>query len=174
MQVNPLQVDIPDEMKNLVRIYRINVEVTFELFSDIAAAIQPLKHLDGSDDLRALELYDEFILNALAVFDDHDFEILEEHGSPFEGSHSYYCTLVKRDQLKDMKYKYILFVRLSDHTNREASAASKRKFYHEEAQRLKQPTTKSKQTWRLKEITVNKDTYNSYDEALDDIDKRLP
>lgn len=169
-----MQVDIPEELKHLVRIYRINVVVTFEMFDDIAANIQPLQHPDGSEDLRAVELYDEFIMNALAVFDDHDFEILDEHGSPFKGSHSYYCTLVKRDQLQDMQYKYILFIRLSDHKNREGSEAGRRKFYHDRAQELKQPPTKSKQTWRLKEITVNKDTYNSYEEALEDIDRRLP
>lgn len=166
---------IPKEYQNLIRIYRINVEVIMEMISPIAAAtkIRPLKHADGSDDIRAIDEFEDFIVNALAVFDEHDFEVIEEHKSPYKDSNSWYFTLVKRDQLAAKSYKYILFIRLSDHKNKETTDAGRQRFYSEVADRLKQPPTKARQTWRLKEITVNKDVYFSYEEALEDIDRRL-
>lgn len=160
------------EFNNLIRVYRINVVVDLVKISDIAADIRPLYDENGNEDTLAIEEYTDFIINALGVFDSHDFEILDEHTS--NKSDSYYYTLVKKDQVENMRYKYILFVRLSDHANRKESESAKKTYYAHRADELKQPATKSKQTWRLKEVTVNKDTFNSYDEALDYIDNILP
>ena len=156
------------EIKN-----KIDITVEFEFMPEIQATceIKPLTRPDGTPDLRALDLYDEFIVNALSVFDYHDFEILEEHQSP--SSYSYYFTLVKKDDAKNKEYKYILFIRLSDHTNRSESEKARKVFYAKEADRLKEPQTKTKQIWRLKEIVINNETYFSYEDALEDIDKRL-
>lgn len=156
------------EIKN-----KIDIIVEFETISEITAEskIKPLTKPDGTPDLRALDLYNEFIMNALSVFDYHDFEILEEHQSP--SSYSYYFTLVKKDDAKNKEYKYILFIRLSDHPNRSESEKARKIFYAKEAGRLKQPETKTKQVWRLKEIVINNETYFSYEDALEDIDKRL-
>lgn len=148
-----------DEFKNLTRIYRVTITIDLEMCNPIAASIKPLEHADGSEDTLAMDEYTDFIINTLVLFDVHDFVVLEERESPY--SHSYYCTLVKKDDYGSADYKYILYIRLSDHNNRKT-------------QEQKQPKTKSKQTWRLKEITVNKDTFNSYDDALDYIDKILP
>lgn len=152
---------------------KVDITVEFELLSEIEATseIKPLSKSDGSLDLRALDLYDEFIINALSVFDYHDFEVLEEHQS--SSSYSYYFTLVKKDYAKNKDYKYILFIRLSDHTNRSESEKARKAFYAKEADRLKEPKTKTKQIWRLKEITINNETYFSYEDALEDLDKRL-
>ena len=161
-----------DEFKHLTRIYRVNVEVDLELLNSIVAAINPLQHPDGSEDILAVDEYENFIINALGIFSVHDFEVIDEHDSPF--SHSYYCTLVKRDQLETLDYKYILFIRLSDHTNRKQVKHYTKQYYDRKAQEMKQPPTKRRQTWKLKEITVNKDTFASYDDALDYLDNILP
>ena len=47
------------------------------------------------------------------------------------------------------------------------------RYYSAIADEIKQPTTKHKQVWRLKEIIVNNQHYLSYEDALADIDKRL-
>ena len=160
------------EFKDLIQVFRINVDVELWLTDKIAAAIQPLQLPDGTDDIKAIEEFEEFIINALGVFDAHDFVVLKEQESPY--SNSWYYSLVKKDQYEAKQYKYILFIRLSDHFNRDASRVQKAEYYSKQAEELKQPETKTKQVWRLKEITVNKETYNSYEEALDAIDKRLP
>ena len=161
------------EFNNLIKIYRMNVTVEFELIRPIYSdtEIEPLKNPDGTWDQRALDLYDEFIINALEVFDEFDFEVIEEKVSPY--SKSEYFSLVKEEDLKSYDYKYILFIRISDHANREETKAQKKAYYDKHADELKQPTTKSKQTWKLKEITVNKNTYSTYEEALEDIRNRL-
>lgn len=160
------------ELQDSVRIHRLTVTIYLELNTPVAASIKPLQHADGSDDILALEEYTDFLINVLELFDAHDFVVIEERESPY--SHSYYCALVKKDQYDAKNYKYILYVRLSDHANKLESKHSTRQYYHQKAQDQKQLVTKSKQTWRLKEITVNKDTFNSYDDALDYIDGKLP
>ena len=157
------------ELSDLVPIKRITVNISFEC--DLSESIRPLRKPDGSYDLVALEEYHEFIINSLSIFDAHNFEILEEHQSP--RSESEYFTLVKSDDLKGENFRFILFVRLSDHPNDEDSYSVTQKYYSDRSDTLKQPKTKSKQIWKLKEITVNNETYYSYDDALEDIDKRL-
>ena len=161
---------ISSEFDTLIKINRITVTVYYGLECDVAASIPLLKTGDVYDPL-ALDLYEEFIINVLAIFDAHDFEILEEHESPY--SKSNYFSLVKKSDKLSNDYKYILFVRISDHNNREETKKSKKNYYANLADKLKQPTTKSKQRWKLKEIVVNNSRYFSYEDALTDIESRL-
>lgn len=161
------------EYDNLIEVHRITVTVDFEPVIEIDAdtEILPLQNEDGSYDEAALDGYYDFIADALALFDVHDFEILEEHESPY--SKSYYMSFVKKEDLESADYKYILFVRISDHDNRKSTAKAKKDFYSREAERLKRPQIKRRQTWKLKEITVNKTRYATYEEALEDIENRI-
>ena len=101
----------------------------------------------------------------------YDFVILDEHQSPYTKSE--YYTLVKKSQYDKQEYRYVLFIRLSDHDTDVETKKSKMRYYSAKADGIKQPTNKNKQVWRLKEITVNNQHYTSYEDALDDIDKRL-
>lgn len=158
-----------DNFEDLIKVYRITINIYLEnlQLEDIPA----LKSSDGEYDERALDLYNEFVINTLSVFDAHDFEIIEEHQSPY--SKSEYFSLVKKEDLNNADYKYILFIRLSDHSNNQITRKATKKFYSDKADQLKQPKNKSKQVWKLKEITVNNKSYSSYEDALEDIDKRL-
>lgn len=115
--------------------------------------------------------YDSFILSALDIFDDHDFNIIQEQESTY--SQSYYAAFVKKSDSAKADYKYILFVRLSDHPINNASKSGRQKYYRDLAQQLKQPSSKSKQVWKLKEVIVDGIQYSSYDEALDALDNSL-
>lgn len=55
----------------------------------------------------------------------------------------------------------------------EKKLKSRTRFHNDEAERLKQPTSKTKQLWKFKEIVVNNNTFDSYEAALDYIDKQL-
>lgn len=156
--------------EDLIPVYRIDIKVLLDPVSS-ETSILPLQ-LDGEKyDRHALDLYNEFIMNALAIFDYYDFVILEEHQSPYTKSE--YYTLVKKSQYEAQNYRYVLFIRLSDHETEVATKQSKMKYYSKVADDLKQPTTKRKQVWRLKEIIVNDQHYASYEDALEDVDKRL-
>lgn len=159
--------------ENLIPVQHIDVKVILEPISDEIAAtkILPLKPDGEKYDKHAVDLYDEFIMDALAIFDYYDFIILNEHQSPYTKSE--YYTLVKQSQYEKQDYRYVLFIRLSDHETEIETKKSKMRYYSAIADEIKQPATKRKQVWRLKEIIVNNQHYSSYEDALADIDKRL-
>lgn len=169
-----------EQINNLTKIIgRWTITAEFECIDDgesIAAAnsissIKPLMLPDGTYDKLAVNEYEDFVINLLGVFDRCDFEVIEERKSPY--SFSYYFDLVKKDQANKKDYKYILFVRVSDHELTEQKKSNQKDWLNDRAESLKQPETKSKQVWRLKRLLVNKDTYFSYEEALEDIEGRL-
>lgn len=136
-----------------------------------ASKIKPLRLPDGSFDILAVNEYEDFVINLLEVFDQCDFEVVNEQKSP--EFYSYYFDLVKKDQFNRKDYKYILFIRISDHELSEERVSKQREWYSNRAEQIKQPKSKSKQQWKLKRLTINKDTYYSYDDALEDIENRL-
>ena len=104
---------------DLTRIYRITVDVVFECTDSIVATeILPLQKDNKYDEL-ALDYYNDFILDTIALFDSHDFAILEERKSPY--SYSEYFVLVKQQDLDNDNYQFVLFIRLSDHDNRKST-----------------------------------------------------
>lgn len=161
------------EYSDLIPVRRIVVTVyyTNPNGSIYSTDVLPLRNPDGSFDELALDYYNEFVINALEVFEEHDLEIVEEHESP--RSMSNYFTLVKKEDLENADYKYLLFIRLSDHDNRRESKKATKEYYNNRAQELKQPPAKTYQKWKLKEITVNNKRFSTYEEALEEIDKRL-
>ena len=163
---------IPHE--KMIRIVgRWTITCEFECIQDVAASssIKPMQLPDGSYDIVALEEYEDFVINLLGIFDRANFEVIEERKSPY--SQSYYFDLVKKDQVDNKSYNYILYVRVSDHSLSPQKVSEQNNWYSLHAESQKQSTTKSKQKWKLKRVTVNKDTYLSYDDALDDLEKRF-
>lgn len=166
-------------MEHTVKIinrWTVTVELTYVgnpsiMSSFNAATVRPFTKPDGSVDELAVADYTDFVINLLGVFDRSDFEVIEERESPY--SHSFYFDLVKKDQAANKDYKYVLYIRVSDHPLDKAKASSQRKWFASHANEQKQPKTKSKQVWKLHNIIVNQDTYNTYDEALDATEEKL-
>lgn len=156
-----------------VAVKNLRITVVYEECNraQVESSINSLSDDNGVYSSTALTEYESFLISALDVFDDHDFEVIQEKDSPY--SQSYYAAFVKKDQIEKADYKYILFVRLSDHPNNKATYKGKQAYYRDLADKLKQPTSKTKQLWKLKEIVVNNETFDSYDAALLEIDKLL-
>lgn len=152
------------------KIITYNVEV--QLVSEVEAAINPIQKEDGSIDQAALAEYQEFLINVLAVLDEHEFEIIEDHESP-RSETSYYISAFKKSESTSDNIKCVFFIRVSDHVLNKDTNQLRSEYYKSEAERLKQPKSKKKQTWRLKNIVVNGDTFDSYDAAIEEIGKRL-
>lgn len=148
---------------------RITITVVYQ--NTVTASISPLLNADGSIDQGAVSEYEEFIVNVLEIFDRHDFEVIEEAESNY--SHSIYYSFVKHDDYDNKDYKYILFVRISDHSVRESSKVGRQKYYANHANQLKEPKSKRKQTWKFKEIIVNNQLFDSYEDALALVEHRL-
>lgn len=165
-----------DQMIKILGRWTITVEFVYTGTDSFIAAsqestIKPLTNPDGTPDQLAVDEYEDFVLNVLEIFDYYDFIVIESRQSPY--SNSYYFSLVCKGDEARKDYKYILYVRVSDHSLSKYQIDSQNKYFGQHAQELKQPPTKSKQRWRVKRITVNRDTYYSYDEALDAIEQRF-
>ena len=153
-----------------LKIIRFDIEVN--LISDVSAAIKPIRREDGSTDSTALAEYQEFLINVLSVIDENDFEVIEDTESPFSAT-SYYITTYKKSESTMDSIKCIIFIRISDHNLSEETHKQRVNYYKSKADILKQPKSKKKQTWRFKNIVVNNETFDSYEDALDEIDNKL-
>ena len=72
-----------------------------------------------------------FALNVSNYISDHDFIIEDEHQSNRDGSLSYYITFYPTDEDGNVRDKYLIFLRLSDHDIKGLSSRSKN--YHRDA-----------------------------------------
>lgn len=151
---------------------RYDIQVNFIAENDIEAAINPIVRDDGSIDESALSEYQEFLINVFSILDENEFEVIEDHESD-RSSTSHYMSAYKKDALSGESIKCIIFIRISDHDLARRSEDSRKSYYKSEAERLKQPKSKKKQTWRFYNIVVNGQKFNSYDEALEAINRKL-
>lgn len=153
-----------------VKIVKINVEINMS--KEIAASIEPILRKDGSVDEAALGEYQEFLINVLSVLDENEYEVLEDRHSN-QSDTSYCITAYKKSESTAQDIKCIIFIRISDHALSSYAQNNISNYHKREAERLKQPVSKTKQTWRFKNIIVNGDIFDSYDAALDEISRKL-
>lgn len=161
------------------REFKLNIIVNFELITDIAAAIHPIYNKDGSIDEAALTEYDEFLINLYSVFDYNEFELIKEEQSNKSETSMYYA-LYKKSESNEEDIKCIVFVRVSDHDYQEKTREDKKKtekhrkkYFTDEAERMKQPKDKKRQRWKIRNVVVNNEKYSNDYEALDAVDRML-
>lgn len=149
--------------------FNIDIVVHFEVIQDMIAAseIRPILQEDGSIDDVALSEYLEFITEVLLELDDMGLEIIDYNDSKSSDTSKYY-TLADREQYETDTMKYIIYLRISDYvpklTKEQIDTIKHRR--NEFAHRLKVK-------WKPRYITVNKDTHYSYEEALEDVIKKI-
>lgn len=133
--------------------------IAIHLVSNVTDISSILKETDL--DQGALGEYQEFLLNIFAVLDEHEFEVsYDESGYRSE---SIYCiTAFKSSESTAEDFRCRISIRIFGEYSPTAF----------EAARLKQSSRK-KQTWRLKNITVNGEAFAGYYEALEGIGRLL-
>lgn len=152
------------------KVIRYDIEVN--LVTDLFAAISPIHREDGSIDELAYSEYQEFVFNVYSALDENEFEVIEIEDSTRSDT-SYYFTAYRKSESSDNSIKCLFFIRISDHNIPKESEEGRRRYYKNKAEELKQPKTKKKQTWNLKDIIVNGSTYDSYEAALKGVGDRL-
>lgn len=67
-----------------VAVKNLRITVVYEECSraQVESSIEPLSDDNGVYSSTALSEYESFLISALDVFDDHDFEIIQEKGQP--------------------------------------------------------------------------------------------
>ena len=155
------------------KICRLNIEINMDRDDFAVAASRIVGSEYGRLQGIAKAEYDEFLINIMEVMDACGFEILDEHQSDRVGSDSAYFTIYKKSESSETDIKCLVFIRISDHDMNEETNRQRKQYHEMLAEKYKQPRTKVKQRWKFRNIIVNNETFSSYDEALDDIERKL-
>ena len=138
-----------------------------------SSSIKPIKLDTGEIDPIALDGYEDFVVNLRGILDYYGYEEIEDtHKGNFSDTSQYSSFYKNTDSTKDNIEK-IIFVRISDHELDEDSKKGTREYHKYKVDESKQPTDKNKQKWRFRNLIVNGERYESYDEALEELDKRI-
>ena len=116
------------------------------------------------------EEFDKFVENVMGYIFQRDFIIEDEYESNRNGSVSYYATFYPTDKDGDVKYKYLVFFRLSDHKSlfNKDSKLLRHQYHKDIARELKRSDDKH-QEWIFRDIIIGTKAYPSYNNTLDAI-----
>lgn len=155
------------KLNEAIHTFTINIKVNFE--PDIQfleeVEVRPIL-IDGEIDQQALGDYLAFILEALSELDDVGLEVIEQHDSKSSETSKYF-TLADEDQYKNGTMKYIIYLRISDHVPN--LSIDQKKLLK---QKRDDDSSKLKVKWKVRQITVNNETFSTYDEAIKYVGKK--
>lgn len=152
----------------------------------IASSIKPVKLANKQIDPVAFQEYEDFVENVLNLLVTYNMHVMELKPSP-KSETSWYTWFYPTDSNGDMKSKVIFKLRISDHfhhwihkqgkSQKDADRLMKQseaRYNQETANRYKLLETKpGNQRFKVMNVVVNSKTFESYDEALDYVDKLL-
>lgn len=116
--------------------------------------------------------FEDFIYNIGGLINTFQFDIVEEHTSPYSKASQYYA-FYPSDSDDELCYDKLYFVRISTHKRKSEKDIPFPKYYEKTAQQYKFPKSKKHQGYHVKQILVNNDYYESYEEAYDAIEKKF-
>lgn len=160
-----------------MKVARLSIVVEFEHENPIISVseIKPLTREDGSIDELAVAEFDDFVTEVYAVLDCNGFEEAEPYAeSNVEGSESRYFTMYKPRDAHGDYIKCVVYVRVSDHYTDKSRQKYTNRYHAEHVKELSQQLGKKISHWKAKNIVVNKQNFNSYDEAIEYLEKIVP
>lgn len=159
-----------------INLSEIRVEVVLDEQTELISSttirpIQPGYPVDYSVDEQALADYNSFIEDTKAEIEDLDLEIIDSNKSKRSYT-SRYFTIVDLDQYVQHTLRYLIFLRISDHTDADfgEDQISINKAVRERRNQIKERLSKEqghKVIWKVKEVIVNGSRFASYDEAIE-------
>ena len=170
-------------MKRILRISSDleSIDITISVFHSLqsecvlATDIEPVLDDDGLLDMKSLSDYNVFIENLWVMIDYYGFQIIKAKDNKSYPFTSKYVWLASADDADNKSIPLMIKLRVSDHKQSVSLERMKqlKKIDREEAEQLKQPKDKRRQRYVVKEITVNKAVYHTYEEALNAADRLL-
>lgn len=166
-------------MKRLIVSSRYKVEwnivAHFEAASESSLAadtkIVPLRDEEGNLDQQALTQWNTFIDNVVSYIEYLDFEIVDNHSSNRPTSYSHYTSFYPTDKNENQKTEYLINFRISDHVVNHLKKKSR--YYYQNLAKRNKRSEGDKQKFRLVAVTVNNETFETYEQALSYIEKQL-
>ena len=142
----------------------IQFNIKINMVSSIKASVLPMYKENGSLDEGALAEYQEFVINNFAVLDGQEFEDADEE-TGWKSESTFCITACKKMESTGTDIKCAIFINVANYPLPEGLEKS-------EIEKLKQGSYK-KQIWWVKNVVINGDVFNSYDEALDGLEEKL-
>ena len=156
---------------------KLNIFVEFEHEDPLFASkeITPLRREDGSIDELAVAEFDDFVTEVYAVLDCNGYEELDPyHERSNNDSESRYFTMYKSEDETETSIKCAVYIRVSDHYLDKSRDKYTKKYHAKHTKDLEQKVGKKISHWKAKNIIVNNKTFNSYDEAIEYIQRIVP
>lgn len=146
----------------------IIIDVNYEKINDGVEI--PVASASDITDSIPKEEFDEFVENVMGYIFQRDFIIEDEHESNRNGSVSYYATFYPTDEDGNVRDKYLVFFRLSDHRSHSDNGSNlRRRNYHRAIAKKFKRSDDEFQEWRFRDIVIGSRAYPSYNKALDAI-----
>lgn len=154
------------EFMNIPKDHIITIDVNYERMSDGEEI--PIAAACGMYYDTVKEDFESFVEHVMGFIFQRDFIIKDEHESNRNGSCSYYATFYPVGDDGNVRDKYLIFFRLSDHKSRsDFDSKMKRRNYHRAvADKFKRSEDRN-QKWRFRDIVIGAERYPSYNKALD-------
>ena len=152
-----------------------NIVAYFEAADESSLAantkIVPLKDENGQLDQQALTQWNTFIDNVVSYIEYLDFEVIDNHSSNRASSYSHYTSFYPVDREGNLKGEYLINFRISDHVVNHLKKKSR--YYYQNLAKRNKRSEGEKQKFRLVAVTVNNETFETYEQALSYIEKQL-
>lgn len=149
-------------MKELLRLGYLNINIVVELDYDVQPISSSMISADKNKvDAQTLADYEAFINEAILELEDHDLIILENSESESSKTSKYF-TLADLEQNVLGTMKFVIFLRISNHSPTEDEDVLK--WIRE---RRESSTKKLGVKWKVRDIRINDETFTNYDDAVE-------
>lgn len=148
-------------MKKLLHTHALNLDVIVELDYEVQPIAASMISADKDNiDEQTLADYNAFINEAILELEDHDLIVLETSKSKSSETSKYF-TLADLEQNVLGTMKFVIFLRISNHTPTEDEDVLQ--WIRE---RRESTTRKLGVKWKVRDIRVNNETFTNYDDAV--------
>lgn len=152
-----------------------NIVAYFEAADESSLAadtkIVPLRNELGELDQQAITQWNNFIDNVVSYIEYLDFEIIDNHSSNRASSYSHYTSFYPTDTNGNRKTEYLINFRISDHVVNHLKKKSR--YYYQNLAKRNKRSEGEKQKFRLVAVTVNNETFETYEQALSYVEEQL-
>lgn len=150
----------------------INIVIEYEYYGDIVKGTEtlPADKMDLTD--QEQDNFEDFLINIDGLIYAFQFDVQEQHSSNRSNTSQYYA-FYGADSEGEVNYEKLYFIRISTHQLPREDKYRFPQYYKDMAEKFKTPKSKKRQSYCVKKITVNKDSYATYEDAYDAIEKKF-
>lgn len=156
-----------------LKVVILDIDVIFQHCDIIDGAINNVYNEDGTVNKMEYQEYNDFVTNVWMCLQLAGFVDAEEYEDSPNSITSKYFTMYKPETNESPCIKCVSKIRVSDHALDPKSAKAQRTYMVNQRSRLEEKLGKPIHTITYRTVIVNGSQYDSYDDALADVEKRI-